>query len=82
MKYLFKRMRQRIQMFVSGKFIPLWVKLLDYVRKILMLFTFLCMVVGILFVAYHLFICYDFLKVIATSIFLLTMVSVNHALQE
>lgn len=78
MKYLFKR----LGLFISDKFVPLWVKILDMVRKMTMLFTFLCMVAGMLFIAYHLFVCYDTVRVITASVFLWIVVTVNHSLQD
>lgn len=82
MKYLFKKVKTRIELFIADKFVPIWVKLLDLLRKVSMLFTFLCMVAGVVFVAYYLFVCYNSVRVLTGSVFLWVMISVNHALQE
>ena len=45
MKYFLKK----VGVFIQNRFIPLWVKVLDYIRKLGMLFTFISMIVGTVF---------------------------------
>jgi hypothetical protein len=82
MKYLLKRLGIKIDIFVTDKFVPFWVKVMNFIRKLAMLLTFFSMVAGILFVVYYLFLCYDVSRVITACFFLVTMVFVNHKLQE
>lgn len=82
MKYLLKKFRIKVETFVADKFIPFWVKVMNFIRKLAMLMTFFSMVAGILFVVYYLFLCYDVSRVITACFFLVTMVFVNHKLQD
>ena len=78
MKYFLKKVR----VFIQNKFIPLWVKVLDYIRKLGMLFTFISMIVGTVFAFYYLFVDFWRVRVFITCLFLLTMVFINHSLQS
>ena len=78
MKYFLKKVR----VFIKNKFIPLWVKVLDYIRKLGMLFTFISMIVGTVFAFYYLFVDFWGVRVFITCLFLLTMVFINHSLQS
>ena len=82
MKYFLKKVKVKVELFIQDKFIPLWVKLLDYIRKLGMLFTFISMIVGTVFAFYYLFVAYWGARVFITCLFLLTMVFINHALQS
>lgn len=80
MKYLFRG----FELFMTDKFVPFWVNLLNTVRKVTMLVTFICMIAGLIYVVYYQFFCevYCPVKIVVSCIFVLTMIHLNLKLQD
>ena len=82
MKYLLKILKNNTQNFIQNNFLPFWIKMIESLRRLTMFLTFLNIVVGVVFIAYDLFLCYNVIRATTTCLMLITMVFVNNKLQS
>ncbi len=58
-----------------------WVRIINLISKVTLLISFFIIILGVIFTAYYMFVSFDFYRVIAGSVGVLTSVKVNKALQ-
>lgn len=61
---------------------PKWIAFLDSIRKLFMLFTFIGIIVGFLFLVYYAFFNVQFTRVLTMSVFIFICIGMNRTLQD